>query len=172
VTEVIEPALAAGALVVCDRFADSTLAYQGHGRGLPIDELTVLQHFATVGLRPDLTILLDLPAEIGLARKQDAEQLRFEAAFDLAFHRRVREGFLALAAAEPDRFAIVDAGLDEDRVFAAVTAALARLPDVAAALGLVEEVAADAPDASPPTSPPTGNARASEPKARPARTHG
>jgi dTMP kinase len=166
VSEIIEPALAEGRLVVCDRFADSTLAYQGYGRGLPIDELAVLQHFATAGLRPDLTILLDLPAEVGLARKQDAEQLRFEAAFDVDFHRRVREGFLELARAEPDRFAVVDATGDEDRVFAAVSGALGRLPDLATALGLA------GPRDGPPHEAPVDHTRASEPNADPMRTHG
>lgn len=134
VAEVIEPALVQGALVVCARFADSTLAYQGYGRGLPLDKLRRLEAFATGGLRPDLTVLLDLPAEVGLARKGVDERTRFEAGFDLAFHRRVRDGFLRLAAEEPDRFAVVDATADPEAVFAAIVAALARLPDLAAAL--------------------------------------
>ncbi len=109
VAEVIEPALARGEHVVCARYADSTLAYQGFGGGVPLDELLLLQRVATGGLVPDLTILLDLPVEVGLARKQVDEQTRFEAIFDVAFHQRVRRGFLALAESEPDRFAIVDA---------------------------------------------------------------
>ena len=78
--------------------------------------LRELQAFATGGLRPDLTLLLDVPVEVGLARKQDDEQTRFEAVFDLAFHQRVREGYLALAADEPDRFVIVDATAPVERV--------------------------------------------------------
>jgi dTMP kinase len=117
VEEVIRPALEAGTTVVCARYADSTLAYQGYGAGLPIDQLRTLERIATGGLRPDLTILLDLPAEVGLGRKAPDDQTRFELAFDLPFHRRVRDGFLALAAGDPDRFAIVDAEPTEARVW-------------------------------------------------------
>ena len=109
VAEVIEPALARGELVLCARYADSSLAYQGFGGGLPLDELRALQAFATGGCAPDLTIVLDVPVEVGLARKQADEQTRFEAVFDLSFHRRARDGFLALAAAEPERFVVIDA---------------------------------------------------------------
>ena len=116
VAQVIEPALAAGAIVLDTRHADSTLAYQGYGGGLPVATLRELQSFATGGRRPDLTLLLDVPVEIGLARKQDDEQTRYEAAFDLAFHRRVREGYLALAAAEPERFVVIDATAPVDAV--------------------------------------------------------
>ena len=108
VVERIKPALDRGEIVVCDRFSDSTLAYQGHAGGLPLDELLALERIATAGVRPDLTILLDLPAEVGLARKVGA-QTRFETDYDVDYHRRVRRGFQALAAAEPGRFVIVDA---------------------------------------------------------------
>jgi len=134
VDEVVRPAIGRGDLVVDARHADSTLAYQGFGRGLPIEDLRAIQRFATGGLSPDLTILLDLPAEVGLARKQTEERNRFEAGFDLDFHRRVRDGYLALAAAEPGRFAVVDATAEPDRVFEGVVAALERLPDLAARL--------------------------------------
>ena len=83
VTEVIEPALAAGTTVICARFADSTRAYQGYGEGLPLAELDRLEAIATGGLRPDRTILLDLPVEIGLARKAPDDQTRFETGFDV-----------------------------------------------------------------------------------------
>jgi dTMP kinase len=116
VREVLQPALAAGRTVVCVRYADSTLAYQGYGAGLDLDTLRALEAVATGGLRPDVTIVLDLPAEVGLHRKQ-GEQTRFETAFDLAFHQRVRSGFLALAAAEPERFRVIDARADPDSVF-------------------------------------------------------
>ncbi len=145
VSEVVAPALEAGRLVICARYSDSTIAYQGYGRGLPIESLRTLQAFATAGLVPDLTILLDVPAEIGLARKSQDEQLRFESAFDLAFHERVRDGYRAIAAAEPERFAIVDAQADPMAVHAAVIAAVARLPDLAAQLGPGE--ASDEPNA-------------------------
>ena len=116
VAEVIEPALARGELVLCARYADSSLAYQGFAGGLPLEELGALQAFATGGCWPDLTIVLDVPAEIGLARKQVDEQTRFEAAFDLSFHGRARDGFLALAAAEPARFVVVDATAPLEKV--------------------------------------------------------
>ena len=116
VVEVIEPALASGMTVVCARFADSTRAYQGYGGGLPLDELGRLEDIATGGLQPDLTLLLDLPVEVGLGRKAPEDQTRFEIGFDLAFHRRVRSGFLAMAVAEPGRFVVVDAAAPEDTV--------------------------------------------------------
>ena len=124
VREVIRPALDAGTTVICARFADSTLAYQGHGAGVPIAHLRALADLATDGLTPDLTVLLDLPVEAGLARKSPGDVTRFEAEFDLAFHRRVRDGFLALAAAEPARFAVIDATLPVDQVSAAMVRAV------------------------------------------------
>jgi dTMP kinase len=114
-------------IVLCARFADSSLAYQGYGLGLPLAAVRDLQAFATDGCRPDLTILLDLPVEVGLARKQDNEQTRFEAGFDLAYHRRVRDGFLELAAAEPDRFFVIDATATIEDVEAAARDAVLRL---------------------------------------------
>ncbi|HSL98421.1 MAG TPA: dTMP kinase [Candidatus Deferrimicrobiaceae bacterium] len=128
VADVIRPALDSGATVICARYADSTLAYQGYGSGLPLPELRVVTDLATGGLRPDRTILLDIPPEVGLARKTDDGITRFEASFDVEFHRRVREGFLALAAAEPDRWVVVDATVPADDVAARVLeAALAIL---------------------------------------------
>lgn len=116
VAEVIRPALAAGAIVLCARFADSTLAYQGYGAGLPIDELRDLARVATGGLEPDLTVLLDVDPEIGIRRKAPGARNRFES-IDLEFHRRVRAGFLALAAEEPGRWRLVDSSRHIDRVF-------------------------------------------------------
>jgi dTMP kinase len=128
VAEVIRPALDAGTIVVGARHADSTLAYQGYGAGVPLAELRALADVAVGDLRPDCTILLDIPAEVGLARKTADGVTRFEAAFDLAFHERVREGFLALAAAEPDRWVVIDATASADevaiQVMGAATAAL------------------------------------------------
>jgi len=120
VGEVIRPALEAGTTVICARFADSTLAYQGHGAGVSLERLRVLADIATDGLTPDLTILLDLPVESGLARKSPGDVTRFEAEFDLDFHGRVRAGFLAIARAEPERVAIVDATPGKDLVAAAI----------------------------------------------------
>jgi dTMP kinase len=120
VGEVIRPALEAGTTVICARFADSTLAYQGHGAGVPLDRLRVLADIATDGITPDLTILLDLPVEAGLARKAPGDVTRFEAEFDLDFHARARAGFLAIAREEPERVAVIDATADRDTVAAAI----------------------------------------------------
>lgn len=137
VAEVIRPALARGAVILCDRYADSSLAYQGAGSGVPMDELRVVQRFATGALVPGLTILLDLPVEVGLARKA-TDVTRFEAFQDRAYHERVRAAFLAFAAAEPDRYAVVDATADQETVLRQAVEACRRvadrLPCLAAAL--------------------------------------
>jgi dTMP kinase len=129
VEEVIEPALGAGTTVICARFADSTRAYQGYGGGLAMEELAQLEEIATGGLEPDLTLLLDLPVETGLARKSPDDQTRFETGFDLAFHRRVRNGFLKMAVAEPGRFRVIDATTAPDRVAEAILRAVDHLFD-------------------------------------------
>ena len=98
VAGVIRPALTSGAVVLADRFTGSTLAYQGYGRGMSLAELTILNAVATGGLTPDLTILLDLPVERGLARKRDDDDDHYIGAEGQAFHERVRSGFLSLAA--------------------------------------------------------------------------
>jgi len=134
VDEVIRPALARGSVVLCDRYADSSLAYQGAGSGIPMDEMRAVQRFATGGLVPDLTILLDLPVKAGLRRKSD-EVTRFEAYHDLAYHERVRAAFLGFAADEPTRYALVDATADPDGVLAGAELAVARLADRWPALG-------------------------------------
>ncbi len=110
VREIIRPRLADGWIVVCDRFADSTLAYQGYGHGLPMDDLMRITEFATGGLWPDLTIYLDLDVETGLRRKAATpeEWNRMEAK-EVAFHKRVRQGYRALAAQAPGRWLVVDA---------------------------------------------------------------
>ena len=123
VAEVIRPALEAGDVVLCARFTDSTLAYQGYGAGLPLDELRAIAAVATGGLAPDRTILLDVPPEVGLRRKTGASRNRFEASFDLAFHERVRAGFLELARQEPARFRVVDSSRRLDAVAPEVIAA-------------------------------------------------
>jgi dTMP kinase len=114
VGQLIRPALARGTIVLCDRFADSTIAYQGYGRGLDLDALRQITEFATGGLAPDLTIYLDIPVEKGLDRKRRALALN-EGEWNrldqepVAFHRRVRQGYLTLAADDPDRWVILDA---------------------------------------------------------------
>ena len=108
VAEVIKPALAAGEVVVCDRFYDSTTAYQGYARGIALDEIGRINEAATGGLVPDLTIVVDIDPATGLERacraSEGADRLEAE---ELAFHERVREGFLAIARAEPDRMLVV-----------------------------------------------------------------
>ena len=124
VAEVIQPALAAGRVVLCDRYADSTMAYQGYGRGLDRDALAALTAVATGGLRPDLTLLLDLDVARGLARRRDeGEEMNRLDLETIEFHRRVRAGYLALAAAEPARWRLIDA----DRPPAAIQDDLRRL---------------------------------------------
>lgn len=109
VAETIRPALARGTIVLCDRFADSTLAYQGAGRGLERAQLESVISFATAGLGPRVTLLLDLPVEVGLARKHGSEGWnRFEGE-TVAFHQRVRAAYLDLAHSDPDRWRCFDA---------------------------------------------------------------
>ena len=124
VEERIRPVLTDGTTVVCARFADSTLAYQGYGAGVPLATLRALADAATDGLSPDLTILLDLPVDVGLARKAPSDVTRFEAEFDIAFHERVRAGFLAIAAAEPARVVVIDATAPEDDVASRIVRAV------------------------------------------------
>jgi dTMP kinase len=126
VDKVIRPALDRGEVVVSDRFADSTLVYQGAGRGLDRQVLASVISFATAGLQPDMTILLDLPVEIGLARKhtQQAGWNRFEDEA-LAFHSRVREGYRALVALEPERWHCYDGLRPADRLSEEIWRAIA-----------------------------------------------
>jgi dTMP kinase len=114
VAEIIRPALEEGKVVVCDRFTHSTLVYQGYGRGLDLTTLETVNNIATQDLKPDLTILLDISPEQGLARKRSLKD-RFELE-DLSFHRRVREGYLKIAAAEPDRWLVIDASLPKGKI--------------------------------------------------------
>jgi dTMP kinase len=124
VHQVIRPHLESGGIVVCDRFYDSTLAYQGYGHGLDLQALQAITAFATGGLRPDLTLLLDLPAEDGLRRRKRGGQWNRLDAYDLAFHQRVRQGYFALADAEPERWVRVDATQPLDAVHAAIREAV------------------------------------------------
>ena len=124
VAEVIAPALARGAIVLCDRYAGATFAYQGYGRGLPLAELRQLQEFAAVAVMPDLTLLFDLPAEIGLARRHAAGEVNRLDAAGVDFHRRVRAGYRALAAADPGRWVVIDATRPVGEVTAATLAIL------------------------------------------------
>ncbi len=120
VEQEILPRLARGEIVICDRYADSTLAYQGYGHRVDLPRLRGIVDFATGGLKPDLTLLLDLDVEVGLARRAAEGGVNRMDAFALEFHRRVRAGYHQLAAAEPDRWVIVDANQPPERVQAAV----------------------------------------------------
>lgn len=121
----IRPALEAGKIVLCDRFGDSTLAYQGYGHKTDLDTLRYLLDFATGGLKPDLTLLLDIPVRDGLERKLDngAEWNRLDA-YAEAFHERVRQGYLELAREEPERWVTIDATQDKDQVQKAMRGAV------------------------------------------------
>lgn len=117
VDELMRPTLAAGKILLCDRYTDSTLAYQGYGHGLNLDALGQLLEFATGGLKPDLTILLDIPAYSGLKRRlSNHEEWNRMDDYALEFHERVRKGYLTMAAREPERFAVIDADRDRDVV--------------------------------------------------------
>jgi dTMP kinase len=126
--EVIRPALAAGRIVLCDRFSDSTIAYQGHGRGLDLDIVHGLDAHARGGLLPDATFLLDCPAAVGLARAHARSGAgdRFERE-TLAFHEAVRQGFHSLAAAAPERYHVIDGSAPTAEVSERILAAMVRM---------------------------------------------
>jgi dTMP kinase len=149
VAALIRPALEAGVIVVCDRFIDSTYAYQGAGRGLSMKHLQVIQDFATGGIEPDLRLLLDVPVSIGLARRWAERQSvnRIDAA-DAEFHERVRQAFLASAAAAPDRWAVIDSRQHVDLVAQDVRAAVAGVVK-SSAIGSRTEEATAPPDRQP-----------------------
>jgi dTMP kinase len=117
VGQIIRPHLQSGGVVLCDRYADSTLAYQGYGRGLDLPTLRMILDFATGGLRPDLTLYLDIDVEAGLKRKRTGgdEWNRMDD-LEVEFHRRVRSGYLEMIAQEPARWAVVDAARDAEAI--------------------------------------------------------
>lgn len=123
----IRPALERGDVVLCDRFCDSTLAYQGGGRGISPDQIRTLNTLATGGLAPDCTLLFDLPVEDGLARSGKRGALDRIEGESADFHRRVRGAFLDIARVEPERITIIDASAPVEEVFAAVCARVDRL---------------------------------------------
>ncbi len=121
VDERIRPALASNQIVICDRFIDATVAYQGYRGGIDLEIIHQLNHIATGGLTPDITFILDLPPEIGLQRQQQGETHRDRLDREpLEFHRRVREGYLSAAAAEPHRVKLIDAAQSPDDVHTAI----------------------------------------------------
>jgi dTMP kinase len=113
VSQVIRPALEKGTVVICDRFADSTTVYQGYGRGLDFALIEAVNNIATHGLRPDLTVLLDIPVEQGLDRKSLRDRFERE---ETAFHQRVRQGYLEMAKREPGRWLVIDASLPRKEI--------------------------------------------------------
>jgi dTMP kinase len=117
VAEIIQPSLKEGKIVISDRYADSTTAYQGYGRGLDLKTVKDINHTATYGRKPELTVLMDIPPETGLTRKQGQGRKtdRFEQT-ELAFHQRVRAGFLTLAKEEPQRWLVVDATQTREKI--------------------------------------------------------
>ena len=116
VEELIIPSLRQNKIILCDRYGDSTLAYQGYGHGLDLETLRAMLEFATGGLKPDLTILLDIDVLTGLKRKKVKEEWNRLDAFELSFHERVREGYHILAGQEPERWKIVDATQNPEQV--------------------------------------------------------
>ena len=132
VAEVVAPALEAGRWVVTDRFSGSTLAYQGYGRGLDLDDLRQLTEWATAGISPDLNVLVDVPVAVGRGRRAGGRDDRLESLGD-EFQERVRSGYLALAAADPERWVVIDGVGARDevatRLRTAVVARLGALPE-------------------------------------------
>lgn len=116
VEELVLPSLADGKIVICDRYGDSTLAYQGYGHGLDLEKLRMMLEFATNGLKPDLTILLDVDVMVGLKRKKAKDEWNRLDAYEISFHERVREGYHQLAAQDPNRWRIVDASQSQETV--------------------------------------------------------
>lgn len=116
VEQVIKPALLDGKIVLCDRYGDSTIAYQGYGHGLDLNQLRQMLDFATDHLKPDLTILMDLDVKTGLTRKKAEDEWNRLDAYEVRFHERVREGYLKLVGEEPERWQIVDASQGIDAV--------------------------------------------------------
>lgn len=115
VVDIIQPALSDDKVVICDRYTDSTTAYQGYGRGLDLEVVRLINGTATRGLTPDLTVMLDIPVEAGLIRKKRNRSDRFEQE-DLDFHQRVREGYLQLAITEPERWLVVKATQTKNKI--------------------------------------------------------
>jgi dTMP kinase len=116
VEQIVRPHLAAGEIVISDRYADSTVAYQGYGHQQDLDQVRSLIRYATGGLVPDLTVLLDVDIEVGLKRKTKSNEWNRLDAYTVEFHRRVRAGYLELVKAEPERWVMVDAGQAWDQV--------------------------------------------------------
>ncbi|MFC2003410.1 dTMP kinase [Chloroflexota bacterium] len=126
VTKVIFPHLESGKVIICDRYADSTTVYQGYGRGLDLSIVEATNQAATQGLKPNMTVLLDIPVEEGLARKSSGKHDRFEQE-EIAFHQRVREGYLKLAANDPERWLVIDASQSKAKIREIIWQRISRL---------------------------------------------
>ncbi|MEA4811591.1 MAG: dTMP kinase [Anaerolineaceae bacterium] len=124
VEQVLKPALHDGKMVLCDRYADSTLAYQGYGHGFELSVLRKMLDFATDSLKPDLTLFLDLDVESGLARKKNISEWNRLDAYEVAFHKRVRAGYHHLIEEEPWRWVVIDATQEKETVQAAMRKAI------------------------------------------------
>lgn len=123
VEEIVRPALESGAVVISDRFADSTMAYQGYGRRLNLDDLAYITRFATGGLQPDVTFLLDLDVEAGIRRRTSGgDEMNRMDLQEASFHRRVRDGYLEMVASDPQRWIVIDADRSVDEVQADIRA--------------------------------------------------
>lgn len=116
VQQVITPHLDGGGIVICDRYADSTVAYQGYGYGVDLEQLKTIIHFATHGLKPDMTFLLDVDIKQGLLRRTEDGDINRLDAYDLDFYMRVRDGYLQMARDEPDRWIILDADQSPEQI--------------------------------------------------------
>ncbi len=168
VATVVRPALARGAVVISDRYVDSSLAYQGAGRTLPVSEISWLSSWATGGLKPDLVVLLDVDPSVGLsrvdARGAGADRLESESR---AFHERVRYAFLDLAAADPKRYLVLDAGRPMDEIAAAVSARVDGLLDRGDGSGPAPATTPAGPDLSAPDQTPAASSASSPPASSP-----
>jgi dTMP kinase len=135
--EIIIPALESGKLVLCDRYADSSVAYQGHGRGLCVDDLKAINNFATKGVYPDISVLLDLDIEVGLTRKssKDGDWDRLDAE-NVDFHKKIRLGYLKLVLEDPKRWVVVDAERTPDEVYEELLGGLVWKMEALGLLGL------------------------------------
>lgn len=154
VATVIRPALARGQIVLADRYIDSSLAYQGAARSLGVDEIRSLSVWATRGLNPDLTFLLDLPPEVGARRREDAPDRLERESMD--FHERVRHEYLRLADAEPERIVVIDAVGTPDEVFSEIRGVLEeRYPRAEAPVSRAESGPGATPDSPPPAAVPS-----------------
>lgn len=128
VNDVIKPSLQEGKVVICDRFADSTTVYQGYGRGIDLSLVKTINHLATAGIKPELTVLLEIPSDKGLSRINYRNLDRFEVE-DIAFHDAIRDGYLKLVTQEPERWLVIDASLHRKQIQSMIWERVSQLLD-------------------------------------------